>query len=393
MRYHRNVYVILVSWSLLMFGSGLSLPYLPNFIKMVCGREASIGLCYAINNIILALLAPIGGVIGDAYGRRKITVYMTWLLAFSYILLIFARTPLQVYLFFILQGIVTLYAPNVMTILMDSLRSEERMRGLFLVNTVSRLVSLPAPLIGGFLIAKYLKLKGYRLVFTITFLLAAIAAAIRTLYLVETLTSKNPIRVSIVSIYKSLMVALRNIRKIAFEVYAISVVEGFAVGIRSGYLIRYAMIRGFTTEEWGIATTISNSIADVGGLMLSYKRKEPRRLLYLVSGLGFKGFGVLIFLYPDIRALTLGLTLLSIGTLTYSTALTSYFMDNVPIHYRSRGEAVRRLLTFAANAVGNVVGAILFEVSSMFTLMFSAFLTLILGLIYCLVNVRNIKRI
>ncbi|RLF19533.1 MAG: hypothetical protein DRN15_08075 [Thermoprotei archaeon] len=389
----RNAWVIIISWILFRFGTYLSMPYVPNYIRMLCGSEAAIGIAYALNSFFIALFTIPGGYIGDLYGRRRIVVYMTWGLILAQVLLISAISPAMVLLYFILDGILHVYIPALHAIFADSLPEDERARGFMLSEVLPNLIAIPAPLIGGLVIAWLGGVKGYRAALVVTLSLSLMAASLRHFMLEETLPTalkgafgqiaKDAFKKSYTDIFKALRIIGREV-KVAI---VLVMVQGMIVSTCMNYMVRYAMLVGFDERVWGEMNTISSLVVVIMGLILSpIMDLFDRVALMSISALSM-GVGLFMFARADYISMLAGLTILNLFLMTYRSAMLSYMTDKVEQPLRGRISAVRLFLMQISRALGNLVGAFIYPMMPMYTFIIASMALLALAPLYAVLKV------
>jgi len=337
--YHRNIYVILVSWILLTYVTYGIDPYIPNYIAVLGGSEADIGWIYGIVNLISIPLLLIGGVLGDYIGRRRLIVSITFAVVLTYLTYYFAINPFYILMGMMISTTTSLYRPSLMALVGDSLKPGQRGRGIIFIRTIPDLLSVPAPFIIGYIIALYGEnsLRGYREAFLIGIALALSAFIVRLLFLSETL--KQSVRKKLVdglkdslSVFKLWDIVPKPMKKLI----KLRAVTHLAIGLYARYLIRYATVNGVSADLWGSIY----SIATAAGVLVSFSLLPYVDAIEHRAGmtLGFimRGLGLILFIYGSIPGMVLGLPMIFMGRDMLVPFARRYQIDSTPHEVRAR---------------------------------------------------------
>ncbi len=143
---------------------------------------------------MLSLVRIPGAYIADRYGRKQITVVMTFAIALSYLFYILAPDWRFVLIGMIISNLSLIYQPALQAILADSIPPEKRGMGFAATNVVPNIPTIFAPALAGVLVETHGLVPGMRIVYTIVFFCILAAALVRLLFLEETLQEPQKIR-------------------------------------------------------------------------------------------------------------------------------------------------------------------------------------------------------
>mgnify|MGYP000055859149 CR=1 FL=1 len=386
----RNVWVLIASWALFGIARALTQPFVADYIKQLGAPDWSIGLAYSLAYLFSLILLIPGGSIADYYGRYRIVVSLTWVMAFSYLL----RGLAPSWEFFITVQILTMsiastYMPALRSLYADSLPVDKRAAGFIISSIVPSLASLPMPIIAGLLYHEY-GLQGYRMTYLIAFIIAMIVSSLRQVFLRETLRERVihlPLKMVLLNSYRE---ALKVARKFSSEsklVILFRTLLSFASGLTMPYLMIYAIYDiGLSHVEWGIAQTLSSGFMIIGGLALSFFiDKIPRRYsLLAMSSLA----GLLIFLFTISNSvLSIISVALFLGLVTQINGIISaYATDVANIQLRGRFFAILLFASFLSTSFASALTTLLFSLSHSLPFFTSVITYLMISLIVLLVK-------
>ncbi len=184
-----NVLILFITWIMLSFGNNMVHRFDGIYFSALGASNVILGFMGALTFGMMALLQIPGGYIADIFGRRKVIVIFTFVMAFSNLIFAFAPSWEYIVVGLIITNVSLLYQPALFSIIMDSLPPKKRAEGFAITNLAS-LPSLIAPMIGGTLILIYGVITGMRIAYFILFLLSLASAFLR-LFLKETIEIKK----------------------------------------------------------------------------------------------------------------------------------------------------------------------------------------------------------
>jgi DHA1 family bicyclomycin/chloramphenicol resistance-like MFS transporter len=148
-----------------------------------------IGGVTALSTIVIALIRILGGYIADRFGRKKIVLTMTFTAALAYLFYAFAPSWEWLFAGALINSSCLIYQPALIVMRADSVSPKKRGISFALANFLPMLVSIPAPIISGYLVSTIGRVDGMRLVYIVAFGMGLAGALIR-LPLKETLPEK-----------------------------------------------------------------------------------------------------------------------------------------------------------------------------------------------------------
>ncbi len=174
--------------------AGLSsvVPFLPLFIRELGIKSINdtaywSGLVFAGPFMISFFITPIWGSLGDKYGRKSMTVRAVFGLALSQILLGFSQNVVQLFIFRILQGVLSGFYAATIALIATNTPKEKTGYALGVVQSASTSGNIVGPLIGGILSNMF----GYRIQFFIVGGIIFILSFFVTFFVVEKEESKS----------------------------------------------------------------------------------------------------------------------------------------------------------------------------------------------------------
>lgn len=148
---------LIVLWIGTVFG-GISYsivsPFLPSLLEQVGvteNLEVWSGWAFAATFYTSAVLAPIWGTLADKYGRRPQLVRAGVGIGITYILLAFAKSPMQVVMLRLLLGIFNGFIPTAVAMVATNTPEEHLGSALGTIQTGGAFGTVLGPLIGGYL--------------------------------------------------------------------------------------------------------------------------------------------------------------------------------------------------------------------------------------------------
>jgi MFS family permease len=252
-----NVAVLAISMAIFAFAEQMVFPYLSIYISALGGDAQSIGLVYSLGTIGSVILLPIGGYIADNRGRVKIVAAMSYVFALSSIFFITATNWRLLIIGVFFQRLSLIYTPAMAALMADSLSIQQRGIGFAAFRAIPGLAALSSPYIAGYLIDKYNTIIAMKICYTI-FLICGIIASTLRLKLTETLP-ENRVNLSLsnfpkllVTSYRNMLDALKEVPKTMWAITAISCISIFFGSIAGPFWVVYAMeVIKLSAKEWG----------------------------------------------------------------------------------------------------------------------------------------------
>ncbi|MGL4606259.1 MAG: MFS transporter [Eubacteriaceae bacterium] len=154
--FHKDFNLVVIGQIISLFGNGIVRFALPLYLLNQTGSATLFGIVTALSFIPMILLTPIGGIIADRVNKRNVMValdFLTAILMFVFFILLgkVALVILLIGTLMILYGIQGTYQPTVQAS-MPLLQSKENLLPAnAIINQVSALAGLLAPILGGIL--------------------------------------------------------------------------------------------------------------------------------------------------------------------------------------------------------------------------------------------------
>ncbi|KYH38902.1 MAG: MFS transporter [Candidatus Bathyarchaeota archaeon B23] len=233
-----------------------------------------VGLLATIQSTSRILFQLPGGILADRVGMKRVIVFGPSLRVVAALILLSARSWLQVAPGIILNAVASLYSPAFNALIAESL-PEDRLGAAF--GAYRMMTSIPRvfmPVVSGY----YLDLMGIGPGVRLGLLLFAVAvftaALLRALLLTETL-SEGERRSE--GGFGAPLEALRRLRGTLLAMLMVSVISGFAMRMTWSFLSVYAYyVVGLSTTQYGLLQTVATGLS------------TP---LYLLSGVIADRFG------------------------------------------------------------------------------------------------------
>lgn len=148
---------LIVLWVGTVFGGiafSIVSPFLPSLLEqvgVVDNLEVWSGWAFAASFYTSALLAPVWGTLADKYGRKPQLVRAGVGIGLTYILMAFARSPIQIVLLRLLLGVFNGFIPTAVAMVATNTPEEHLGGALGTIQTGGAFGTVIGPLVGGFL--------------------------------------------------------------------------------------------------------------------------------------------------------------------------------------------------------------------------------------------------
>ncbi|HEX8144261.1 MAG TPA: MFS transporter [Pyrinomonadaceae bacterium] len=175
----RNVAAVSAAVFLLGLGEELWKKFLPKYLEALGAGTGVIGLFGTTRDFFDAIYQYPGGWLADRVGRRRAFLTFIALAFLGY--LIYLLSPSWPFLFLGLafsMAWASMASPAIFAVIGDALPKERRAMGFTVQSILKRVPMTVAPIMGGFLVARYGIRSGMRFGLAATLLLAAIAILI-----------------------------------------------------------------------------------------------------------------------------------------------------------------------------------------------------------------------
>jgi DHA1 family multidrug resistance protein-like MFS transporter len=173
--WRKNLYVLWGTQFLAMMGMNLVVPFLPFYLRHLgVSDEQELarwsGLVFSGPFLISFFMAPIWGMLGDRYGQKLMVVRALFGLGISQFLIGLATSPLQVFIFRMVQGGISGFIASALTLVSITTPRHKQGYALGVLQSASSAGTVMGPLFGGVMA----DLFGYRELF---FIITAICIA------------------------------------------------------------------------------------------------------------------------------------------------------------------------------------------------------------------------
>jgi len=343
----------------------MPVPNFQYFVEALEGTGLALGIIGFANWAAMAVVAFPGGYLADKYGRRWLITTMTFVMALSNLIFVFAPTWHFILLGTIVHSLCLIYQPALFAMVQDSLPPERRGMGSSLIMLIHGTFNTPGPLIAGFLLLAFGLVTSMRIIYMIVTLLYLIAAVWR-LRLKETITNGEPLRFRyFVSSYPKAMKECFNVWKVvprsAFWLLVVQTLVMFGMSLTQVMNAIYATeVLGIPKEQWWLTfiplllTMVVMSIP-IGKMVDKIGRKVP-----LILGLSIFGLATLIFVFGNLITVMVSMSLLAIGQLLVMAAAMALSTDLVDPVNRGKVVGFRNFVGYFFNGLGMLLGGYLY---------------------------------
>lgn len=193
--FHKDFTLVVIGQIISLFGNGIVRFALPLYLLNQTGSASLFGVVTALSFIPMILLTPVGGIIADRVNKRNVMVTLDFLtaalmLVFFLLLGRVALVPLLIITLMLLFSIQGAYQPTVQASMPILHNKENLLPANAIINQVSALAGLLAPIIGGILFGLW-GLKPIIIVGCMCFLLSAVMEIFITIPHTKTIEKQN----------------------------------------------------------------------------------------------------------------------------------------------------------------------------------------------------------
>ena len=360
-----NIKVLLASYVLAGFASGLYYSFEPKYILALGATPLIIGLMNSVGSLVKAAVIIPGSVVADTYGRRRIIVFFTFLSGSS--LLFYALAPdwRVIFVGTVIFSIYRVYLPALSAIEADSIPEDRRGEGFSLINLAPGLAAGLSPPIAGYIIGRMGLVPGMRLNYLIAFLCVLGIAVVRYFWLEETMeieSSDEGFWDASKAGLRSLVEVWREIPESLWALLVIKLLKASLMPFFGIYVSLYALsVIGVSAVEWGLVGSsymllglflgvpLGKLVDRVGrwrGMLLSFLFSVP----FLVFMRGAGGFPVLMGLFM-VR---------TIGQLLWYPAVGAAQADLIPVEKRGRIMGLSALMMEGVTVISSTLFGLLY---------------------------------
>jgi MFS family permease len=363
-----NLLTLVISWVFMFFTYSLVYPFESPYIRELGASPFIIGLMGSLGTALLCLVRIPGAYMADRYGRKQIIVTMTFGIAISYLFYVFAPDWRFILIGVVVSNLCLIYQPALQAITADSIPPKKRGMGFAIAQVIPNLVSIPAPLIAGFLVEKYDIVGGMRIAYAIVFICFLAAAIVRMLFLKETL--ENPRKIRLGEITKAFKDSPKAILE-AWEAMSKSLkfltmallVSAFEEPLFRLFTALYVIdVVGVTGVHWGLVNMAWTATALIFGLPLGkfvdiFGRKRAIILAYVI----FTPSSILFIFSRGFLQLLLVFVFFAIGGNLIHTAYSALQADMIPRDKRGRIMGTMGTMNLLATIPSAAIGGYLYQ--------------------------------
>jgi DHA1 family tetracycline resistance protein-like MFS transporter len=232
-------------WSI---GTSMANPYQSVYFASLGASPFLIGLLVAYGTGVTAFALLLGGYIADTWGRRKVVIIFSWVSVVATFIYSLVGSDILILLPLTLASVASVYTPAFNSIMMDSIKSEDRIRGFAVFSAINTIPSAFAPTLGGLLINQFGARYGLELSYVVSGIFGIIGVSIRTWKLKETYIVDNNQQThskSLFSYFKDSLVegvvAVRNSTSVVKRLLIYVTLAGIATGLTSPFVSIYVV--------------------------------------------------------------------------------------------------------------------------------------------------------
>jgi MFS family permease len=361
-----NVLINFVTLTLILVSTAIPYTYYSKYIEGLGGTPSIVGIIGFVSFVTLAIVQFPGGYLADKYGRRKLTIIMTFTISFTYFL--FAISPnWQFFLFsVVLQNLFHIYQPALQALVADSTPPEKRGLGFSIINLL-HYISIPSPIIAGFLVVQFGLVPGIRvgyIIVTIAFLVAAILR-IKFTETIKTTFQGNPLIEAIRNFPNAIresITALKNSSRSMLYLFTSFSIYHFAWFMCSIFLVLYAYDILLIDElEWAALMSwfaFVNVITALpcGKIVDKYGRKKPLLIAWILFVPGLIGF-----VYNNLLVVSLSLLCLGVALILANSAYPALMIDLIARQKRGKIIGSTNFFFNIFSGLGQLLGGIIYE--------------------------------
>ena len=354
-----NFLLITASWIILFTAQPIPATYASLFYLHLGANDFILAIIGFASSIAVALVQFPGGYLADKHGRRWIVTTMTFGLALSTLLFIFAPSWEFILIGLIVQNLCAIYGPALMAMLFDSLPPENRGAGYSLQSVITSLVLLPGPLIAQFLVFTFDFDLGMRIAYTIV-LIAYFSVAVLRLRLKETLPQNGnvarPSFKSLLGTYpqavKESITVWRKVPKSAFNLFlAVILVNGLVVSCQLYFVVYATYVLEITAFQWAFVLAFQYLSIAVPAIIAGLSMDKVGRKRYLILGYLLYIPGMLLFINGNFYTLLLAFFFYGLGNLLQLNSYQVLMGDLIPRNLRGTVTGCLQFFMYIVQAV------------------------------------------
>jgi MFS transporter, DHA1 family, tetracycline resistance protein len=231
-------------WSI---GTSMANPYQSVYFAALGASPFMIGLLVAYGTGVTAFALLVGGYIADTWGRRKVVIIFSWVSVVGTFIYSLVGSDILILLPLSISSVASVYTPAFNSIMMDSIKPEDRIRGFAVFSAINTIPSAFAPTLGGLLINQFGARYGLELSYAASGVFGIIGVSIRTWKLKETYyaVDHQTHSKSLFSYFKDSLVegiaAVKNSTSVVKRLLIYVTLAGIATGLTSPFVSIYVV--------------------------------------------------------------------------------------------------------------------------------------------------------
>jgi MFS family permease len=383
-----NLLTLLISWVFMYFTFALVSPFESRYIEALKAPPVVIGLMGSVGAAMLSLVRIPGAYIADKYGRKQITVTMTFSIALSYLFYIFAPDWRFVLVGMIISNLSLIYQPALQAIHADSVPAEKRGMGFAASNVLPNIPTIIAPALAGFLVETQELVPGMRVVYTIVLFCFMAAALVRLFFLKETIQDPKKIRLrEMKEAFKESLGAIgeawRSMSTSLKFLTAAYLVSAFEEPMFRWFTALYVNdIIGIGNFDWGFINTVSTAVTIVLGFPLGkLVDKIARKKAVILSYVIFMPASVFFIFSRSFVQLLVVFVVFAVGGCLIMPAYSALEADMIPREKRGRIMGTIGTLNVMATVPASALAGFLYSLDPVYPFVFSIVLGIAVSLI------------
>ncbi|MGQ4834740.1 MAG: MFS transporter [Candidatus Asgardarchaeia archaeon] len=396
--YKWNVLGLVLSWILWTPFQSIGHSYFQIYAKALGATPFILSIISFSSTITVAFSRIIGGYISDKYGRKKIIVYLTFVVSAASLFYAFAPSWEWLLIGSIISSLALLYQPALWSIMSDSAPKENRGKIFSLYNFLPGIVSSLSPFLAIYLISKYEFLPAMRITYLLSFLMGVLIGVLRGILLKETLTSYTRRVIHNLGFKEAYKAALNFIK--SSDVSIVIVIQVCIIMASSiSFLIPYYAVDYLKISEidWGYVLIVAGAMSIIFSLpvghLIDWIGRKP---VFLLSTSLFLAGYFLFYVNPQgiimpLWLCTIAYSLISVGNTSFFITMNSITTDLVPPELRGRTNSVVSLISDVLSSFAVILGGLLYShINPLFPFLVSSILTFVAVLII-LLRLRETK--
>ena len=363
-----NFLLLMLTWILMNFAGPIPGTYASLYFKGLGAGDFVLGVIGFAGTMALALVQFPGGYLADKHGRRWLIFTMTYGVALSHLFYIFAPAWHFILVGVIIQNFCLLYQPALFAIMLDSVAPENRGAGYTLQSVITRMVSLPASLIAGYLVLTFDLDIGMRMAYTMVLVFFLSAATLRV-KLKETLPSgdnkSRPNFMDALREYpKSVKESLRVWKKLPESAFYLFIAEagvGSLLAACQIYFVVYAVdVLQIERFQWALVMAFMSLSISIPIVVAGLKMDRFGRKLFVITGFLLYIPAMALFLNADFYTLLASFFFFGLGQTLQFTSYQSLLGDLTPRGLRGKAVGCSQFFMYTSQAFTQLIAGALY---------------------------------